>query len=69
MIKPGLEIKYTKLFDEMLKIMESSDDPTVNCLVNKVHEFSISSSMLSVVETQATQSEGDYCDTCVAWTA
>ena len=69
MIKPGLEIKYTKLFDEMLKIMESSDDATVNCLVNKVHEFSISSSMLSVVETQTTQSEGDYCDTCVAWTA
>ena len=54
MIKPGLEIKYTKLFDDMLKIMESSDDPTVNCSVNKVHEFSTSSSMPSVVQTEAT---------------
>ena len=32
-IKPGLAIKYTKLFDEMLRVMESNDDPTVNYLV------------------------------------
>ena len=29
-IKPGLEIKYTKLYDEMLGMMRTSDDPTVN---------------------------------------
>ena len=29
-IKPGLAIKYMKLFDEILRVMESSDDPTVN---------------------------------------
>ena len=33
-IKPGIEIDYTKLFDEMLRVMESSDDPTVNYLVS-----------------------------------
>ena len=47
-IKPGLEINYTKLFDEMLRVMESSDDPTVNYLVNEIHKFSTSSSMSSV---------------------
>ena len=43
-VKPGLEINFTKLFDEMLRVMESSDDPTVNYLVNEIHKFSISSS-------------------------
>ena len=56
-IRPGLEINYTKLFDEMLRVMESSDDPTVNYLVNEIHKFSISSSMSSVDQTQATQSK------------
>ena len=46
-IKPGLTINYTKLFDEMLRVMESSDDPTVNYLVNEIHKFSTSSSMPS----------------------
>ena len=60
-IKPGLEINYTKLFDEMLRVMESSDDPTVNYLVNEIHKFSTSSSMSSVDQTQATQTKGNYC--------
>ena len=47
-INPGLEINYTKLFDEMLRVMESSDDPTVNYLVNEIHKFNTSSSMSSV---------------------
>ena len=47
-IKPGLEINYTKLFDEILRVMESSDDPTVNYLVNEIHKFNTVSSMSSV---------------------
>ena len=59
-IKPGLEINYTKLFDEMLRVMESSDDPTVNYLVNEIHKFSISSSMSSVDRPKpAVQSRGN----------
>ena len=60
-IKPGLEIDYTKLFDEMLRVMESSDDPTVNYLVNEIQKFSTSSSMSPVDQTLATRSKGDYC--------
>ena len=41
--------------------MESSDDPTVNYLVNEIHKFSTSSSMSSVDHTQTTQSKGNYC--------
>ena len=29
-IKPGLEIKFTKQFDELLRVMRISDDPAVN---------------------------------------
>ena len=59
-IKPGLEINYTKLFDEMLRVMESSDDPTVNYLVNEIHKFSITSSMSSVDQLKpAVQSRGN----------
>ena len=60
-IKPGLAIKYTKLFDEMLRVMESSDDPTVNYLVNEIHKFSTSSSMPSIDQIQVTRSKGNYC--------
>ena len=61
-IKPGIEINYTKLFDEMLRVMESSDDPTANYLVDEVYKFSTSSSMSSISDqTQATQSKGNYC--------
>ena len=60
-IKPSLEINYTKLFDEMLRVMESSDDPTVNYLVNEIHKFNTLSSMPSVDQTQATRSKGNYC--------
>ena len=68
-IKPGVEINYTKLFDEMLRVMESSDNSTVNYLVDKIHKFYTSPSMLSVDQTQTTQSKGNYCDICVAQTA
>ena len=56
-IKPGIEIDYTKLFDEMLRVMKSSDDPTVNYLVDEIYKFSTSYSMStsSVDQTQATQ--------------
>ena len=59
-IKPSLEINYTKLFDEMLTVMESSDDPTVNYLVNEIHKFSgTPSSMRSVDQLKpAVQSRG-----------
>ena len=59
-IKPGLEINYTKLFDEMLRVMESSDDPTVNYLVNEIHKFSGTSSSMSSVDRlkPAVQSRG-----------
>ena len=53
-IKPSLEVKYTGVFDEMLKIMKSSDDPTVNHLVDKIFN-SLGN------QTQATQSKGNYC--------
>ena len=59
-IKPGLEINYTKLFDEMLRVMESSDDPTVNYLVNEIHKFNTVSSMSSVDRPKpAVQSRGN----------
>ena len=46
----------------MLRIMESSDDPTVNYLVDKMHKFHTPPSMPSVNQTQAIQSKGNYCD-------
>ena len=65
-IYPGLKNGYTKYFDEMLKIMESSDDALVKYLADKIHKFSTSSSMPSVDQTPATQSEGNYvCSHCI----
>ena len=59
-IKPGLAIKYTKLFDEMLRVMESSDDPTVNYLVDEIHKFSTLSSMSSIDQSKpAVSSRGN----------
>ena len=42
-IKPGLEIKYTKQFDEMLRVMRTSDDSAVNYLVDEMQKFTMSS--------------------------
>ena len=42
-IKPGLEIKFTKQFDEMLRVMRTSDDPAVNYLVDEMQKFTMSS--------------------------
>ena len=59
-IRPGLEINYIKSFDEMLRVMESSDDPTVNYLVNEIHKFNTVSSMPSVDRPKpAVQSRGN----------
>ena len=38
-IKPGLQIDYTKQFDEMLLIMQNSDDPPVKYLADEVKKF------------------------------
>ena len=38
-IKPGLEIEYTKQFDEMLRVMKASDDSAVHYLVDKMQKF------------------------------
>ena len=56
-IKPSLEIKYTILFDEMLKIMESIDNPTVRYLVDEINKFDKSLSPSPPI--QATQSKGE----------
>ena len=42
-IKPGLEIKYTKLYNGMLEVMRTSDDPAVNYLVDEMQKFTMSS--------------------------
>ena len=38
-MKPGLEIEYTEQFDEMLRVMKTSDDSAVNYLVDKIQKF------------------------------
>jgi len=38
-IKPGLQIGYTKQFDEMLLIMQNSDDPPVKYLADEIIKF------------------------------
>ena len=48
-IKPGVEIGYTGQFDEMLKVMENSDDPPVRFLATEIKKFT--SSVTSSKET------------------
>ena len=56
-IKPSLEIKYTKQFDEMLRLMKSSDDCAINHVADEIEKF------MGVGETQLVQ--GNYqLDTC-----
>jgi len=38
-INPGLIVGYTKLFEEMLKVMESSDDPVANHVIEQIKMF------------------------------
>ena len=38
-IKPGLEVGYTGQFDNMLKIMETNDDPAVKFVAKEIREF------------------------------
>ena len=38
-IKPGLEIKYTEQFDEMLRVMRNSDNPAVKYLVDEMQKL------------------------------
>ena len=56
-IKPGLEIKYTKQFDEMLRVMRTSDDSAVNYLVDEMQKF-VSATTLSVDQKQAATCKG-----------
>ena len=53
-IKPGLEINYTKRFDKMLEVMMNSDDPAVKYLVDEMQMFISSSSVSSVDQNQST---------------
>ena len=57
-IKPGLEIKYTEQFNEMLKVMTNSDDPAVKYLVDEMQKLSTSSSVSSIDQTQPTTCKG-----------
>ena len=56
-IKPGLEIEYTKQFDEMLRVMKASDDSAVNYLVDKMQKF-ISAIMTPVDQKHAATCKG-----------
>ena len=38
-IKSGLQIKYLTQFKEMLKVMRSSGDYAINCLVDDIENF------------------------------
>ena len=38
-IKPGLEANYTQQFDEMLRVMKTSDDCAIVNLVDEIHKF------------------------------
>ena len=53
-IKPGLEIEYTKQFDEMLRMMRTSDDSAVNYLADKIQKFTSTTTH----QRQATTCEG-----------
>jgi len=54
-IKPGLDIIYTKIFDEMLKVMKTSDDPTTNYLVDEVQKCYPVAAISLVDEKQSTK--------------
>ena len=59
---PGLEIEYTELFDEVLRIMRTSDDRAVKYLVDKILdkiEQSTSTTLSSADQKQAT-SKGNH---------
>ena len=58
LIKPGLEIKYTEQFDEMLKVMTNSDDPAVKYLVDEMQKLSASNSVSSFDQNQPTTCKG-----------
>ena len=58
-IRPGLEIEYAEQFDEMLKVMRTSDDPAVNYLVDMVDKFTSATKLLSVDQVHVT-SRGNH---------
>ena len=56
-IKPALEIKYTKQFDEILRVMKTSDDCTILYLVDEIQKSGLpatGSSVPLVGEKQST---------------
>ena len=52
-IKPALEIKYTKQFDEMLRVMKTSDDCTILYLVDEIQKFTAGCRLPVLGEKQA----------------
>ena len=38
-IKPGIEVGYTGQFDNMLKVMETSDDPAVKFVAEEIRRY------------------------------
>ena len=63
-IRPGLEIKYTKLYDEMLGVMRTSDDPTVNYLVDEMQKFTWSSDL---VDQKQSATRKGIIMVCIMW--
>ena len=63
-IRPGLEIKYTEQFDEMFRMMRTSDNPAVNYLIDMIDKFSSTPKLLCVDQKQAT-SRGNYTRRCI----
>ena len=57
-IKPGIEVGYTGQFDEMLKVMEISDDPAVKFVVGEIKGCSNNESTRDL--QQNSESIGEY---------
>jgi len=59
-IKPGLDIKYTKIFDEMLKVMKTGDDPTVNYLVDEIQKCYSATTTIPLVDEKQSTPKGNH---------
>ena len=51
-IKPGLEIEYTKLFDAVLGVMRTSDDSTINYLVSEIQKYQSAASRSLIIDDE-----------------
>ena len=52
LIKSGLEVNFTKQFEEMLKVMRRSDDYAVNCLVDDIQRFNSTANSAASSDTR-----------------